>query len=201
MTSFFALILLATPPPAAPASAPASAPVSAPAAAPATVDPAKAEAAAKAWATVYSVLVSPRCMNCHPDGDRPLQTDAGVPHAMNISRKSIENGLKCATCHQTQNSEAYGIAGGPPGAPHWGLPAKEMPLIFQNRDARALCEQLKDPEQNGHRTFAQLVHHVEHDKLVIWGWQPGGGRSVPPVSHAEFVQAMKTWAAGDGACP
>jgi len=30
------------------------------------------------------VLQSPRCMNCHPNGDRPLQTDKNVVHAQKM---------------------------------------------------------------------------------------------------------------------
>lgn len=197
MSALMILIVLASPPPAAPASAESAA---APSAAPA-VNPVKAAQGAQAWQTVYAVLMSPRCMNCHPDGDRPLQTDANLPHAMNISRQSEANGLKCATCHQTQNSEAYGIVGGPPGAPHWQLPDAEMPLIFQNRSPIKLCEQLKDPAQNGGRDLAALLQHVSKDPLVLWGWKPGGQRTVPPHSHADFVAAFQRWVDGGGACP
>lgn len=196
MLPFFAWLVLATPPPAAPPAPAAATASQAPA-----VTPAQAEAAVKAWPIVYEVLMSPRCMNCHPDGDRPLQTDAHLPHKMNISRQSEANGLKCATCHQTQNSEAFGIAGGPPGAPHWQLPHKEMPLIFQGRSLRQLCLQLKDPAQNGGRDLNAIHHHVVHDPLVLWGWNPGGNRTKPPHSHAKFVEAVKTWVDGGGACP
>lgn len=205
MTTLLALAaLLASPP--TPAAAPAAAPAEGAAEAPAApaapaVTPARAEAAAKAWGTVYEVLMHPRCMNCHPDGDRPLQSDASLPHAMDISRKSEENGLPCAACHQETNSEAVGVVGGPPGAPHWGLPAADMPLIFQNRTPNQLCEQLKRPADNGNRSLADLLHHVSHDKLVLWGWAPGGDRTPVSVPHDRFVAAMKTWVDGGGACP
>lgn len=196
MTPFLILVVLASPP-----AAPPSAPASAPATEAPKISPIKAAKGAQAWQTVYEVLMSPRCMNCHPDGDRPLQTDANVPHAMNISRASDENGLKCATCHQTQNSEAFGVVGGPPGAPHWHLPDREMPLVFQNRSAVALCEQLKDPAQNGGRDLAALLTHISRDPLVLWGWNPGGQRTVPPHPHADFVAAFAAWVDGGGACP
>lgn len=196
MTSLFALVALLAAPPATGGETPAAETPAAPA-----VTPAQAEAAAQAWGTVYEVLMHPRCMNCHPDGDRPLQTDQSRPHAMNISRKSVENGMPCATCHQEQNSEAFGVPGGPPGAPHWQLPAADMPLIFEGRTAHALCEQLKRPADNGDRTLADLLHHVSHDALVLWGWSPGGDRKPVSVPHAEFVTAMKTWVDGGGACP
>ncbi len=156
---------------------------------------------AKAFATVAKVLQSPRCMNCHPAGDRPLQGDTGRPHRLWISRRSAEAGLPCSACHQERNSEAIGVAGGPPGAPHWGLPPKATPMVFQGKALRALCEQLKDPAATGGKDLAGLLHHVEEDPLVLWGWNPGGKRTKPPVTHAAFVGAFRTWVASGGACP
>ena len=40
----------------------------------------------KAFMDVYKVLMSPRCMNCHPSGDRPLQGDDSHMHIMNVQR-------------------------------------------------------------------------------------------------------------------
>ena len=189
----------------APTPTPTAAPAtpSTPTAAPAAPPPsAEAVAAAqRAFVEVASVLQSPRCRNCHPAGDAPLQTDAGRPHAMNISRTSVLAGLPCSTCHQERNSEAIGLAGGPPGAPHWGLPPAETPMVFEGLTVRALCEQLKDPARNGKRSLAALHEHVTSDALVLWGWAPGGKRTVPPLSHERFVAAFATWVAGNGACP
>jgi hypothetical protein len=137
-------------------------------------------------------------MNCHPTSDRPLQTDLSTPHAMNISRASVANGLACSTCHQEKNAPN---PGGPPGAPNWHLPDADMPLIFQGRSSRELCEQLKRPRDNGYKTLAELQHHITHDPLVLWGWSPGTGRSTPPISHDAFVKAFSAWVTSGGACP
>jgi len=162
-----------------------------------------ADESKEAWQTVYKVLVSPRCMNCHPVGDAPLQTDESRPHAMNITRQSEENGLACSTCHQAENTEVFGALGvaGPPGAPNWHLPEKDMPLIFQDRTSAELCEQLKRPEDNGNKTLDELLEHVTKDALVLWGWNPGAGRSVPPVPHDEFVAEFRRWMLGGAQCP
>ncbi len=154
-----------------------------------------------AFGEVYRVLLHPRCMNCHPDGDEPLQTDQSLPHKMNIGHQSTEAGLECAACHQTQNSEALGVVGGPPGAPHWGLPDRDTPLIFQGRTPAQLCAQLKNPQENGNRTLQDLLHHVSKDALVLWGWSPGGNRTVPPLSHPQFVEQFQLWVDSNGACP
>jgi hypothetical protein len=155
----------------------------------------------KAWMDVYEVLMSPRCMNCHPSGNRPLQTDASRPHAMNISRESTENGLECASCHREENADALGIPGGPPGAPNWHLPHEGMPLIFEGRSPYELCEQMKRPGDNAYKSLDALAHHVEEDPLVLWGWKPGGDRTKPPLPHDDFVAAFDAWVASGGACP
>jgi hypothetical protein len=155
----------------------------------------------RAFVQVARVLQSPRCRNCHPRGDAPLQTDAGIPHRMNITRASADAGLPCRACHQEKNSESLGIAGGPPGAPHWGLPPAETPMVFEGLSVSALCRQLRDPARNGKRSLDDLLEHVSSDALVLWGWTPGGRRTVPPLSHAAFVAAFRVWVASNGACP
>lgn len=154
-----------------------------------------------AFTDVYRVLQHPRCLNCHPSGDAPLQHDDARPHAMNITRASTDGGLACSACHQTQNSEAYGVVGGPPGAPNWHLPEKEMPLIFEGRSPSELCQQLKTPTENGQKTMAELYHHVAYDPLVLWGWRPGGDRTVPPLTHAEFAAQFQVWVDAGAPCP
>ena len=162
----------------------------------------KVAAGKAAFVDVAKVLQSPRCVNCHPSDDRPRQGDAGKVHAQNISRKSVAAGVACTTCHQTRNSEdTIGLAGGPPGAPNWGLPPAEHPMVFQGMSLSALCAQLKDPAHNGNKTLAQLLDHVTHDALVLWGWKPGGKRTLPPLAHDKFVAAFTTWVESDAACP
>lgn len=159
------------------------------------------EAGRKAFADVAEVLQSPRCMNCHPAGNRPLQTDDSTPHSFAVSRTSTESGLECATCHREQNSEAWGVAGGPPGSPHWGLPPRQMPMVFEGRTLRELCEQLKDPERSGHANLDEFIEHLIHDPLVHWGWEPGGDRSTPPLSYEDFLDRARDWVEVGGPCP
>ena len=166
-----------------------------------TLTPEQRKKAEDAFIDIYAVLQHPRCLNCHPNGDRPLQGDNSQPHAMNISRESITAGLQCAACHQTQNSEAYGIEGGPPGAPNWHLPEKDMPLIFEGRNPGQLCLQLKDPNENGHKSLEQIYEHIAYDPLVLWGWDPGGNRLKPPVSHADFTKQFRLWIDLGAPCP
>src|ERR1700722_10896739 len=64
------------------------------------------------------VLTSPRCVNCHPAGDRPLQGEAGRLHQPAVDRGVDGFGavaMRCATCHQGANFDPAGV----PGHPHW----------------------------------------------------------------------------------
>lgn len=152
------------------------------------------------FSEIAAVLQSPRCSNCHPAGDAPLQTDQSSPHAMNITRLSAASGLECEACHQETN------VGHIPGAPHWGLPPVDTPMVFEGRQPDALCRALRDPSQNGGRSLADLLAHVREDPLVLWGWDPGlapggsGNRSVPPLSHAQFVEVFAAWVAAEAPC-
>lgn len=163
--------------------------------------PRQLEAGKEAFADVADVLQSPRCANCHPAGNRPLQTDEGKPHSFAISRTSTESGLDCATCHREDNSEKWGVEGGPPGAPHWGLPPADKPMVFEGLSHRQLCEQLKDPERSGHDDLDEFIEHLVHDELVHWGWDPGGDRSTPPLPYDEFVERARDWVEVGGPCP
>lgn len=163
-------------------------------------DDARAKSAA-AFATVYSVLQHPRCLNCHPVGRAPLQGDEHRPHGQNVVGGPDGKGLyalRCVNCHLEHNSPGANL---PPGAPGWHLPAADMPLVFEGRTPRELALQLADPAHNGKRSAQQLLEHVSHDPLVLWGWNPGEGRAAVSVPHAEFVAAMKTWIDGGMQAP
>ncbi len=147
----------------------------------------------KAFLAAYKVLMSPRCMNCHPKGDIPLQGDDSHLHTQNVKRGPDGKGLyalKCANCHQPQNTAGAHM---PPGNPNWHLPPADMKMVFEGKSPRELAAQLKDPNRNGHKTLAQLIDHVTNDKLVLGGWNPGDGRTLPPVSHAAFAKDFKAW--------
>jgi hypothetical protein len=74
-------------------------------------------------------------------------------------------------------------------------------MVFQGRTPGELCRQLKDPEQNGGRTGEQLVDHIDRDPLVLWGWDPGTGRTTPEMSHREFSAKMHEWVEKGCDCP
>ena len=149
-----------------------------------------------AFLTVHQVLLDPRCRNCHPSGDAPLQYDDSRPHGMNITRRSETNGLPCATCHRAKNSTRPSQ---PPGAPNWHLPPANQ--IFEGRTPAQLCAQLKDPSRTNGKDLAAILHHVEHDALVQWGWDPGPGRRPVKIAKDVFLRAMTTWIDAGAPCP
>ena len=146
----------------------------------------------KAFMEVYKVLTSPRCVNCHPSGNIPLQGDDSRLHASLPQRGKDGKGLyamKCANCHQPTNIEGPGK---PPGHPNWHLPPANMKMIFQERTPNQLAKQLVNPKTNGNKTLKQLLAHAD-DGLVKAGWNPGEGRTVPPMTHEEFRKAWISW--------
>jgi len=160
--------------------------------------------AVAAFANVQKVFQHPRCQNCHIPGDAPLQVDAGVIHAQNVQRGPTGHGapgLGCGACHGESNLPASYGENVPPGAPHWALPPPEHKMVTIGLSPKQLCEAIKDPARNGGRDFAALIKHVDEDKLVLWGWNPGNGRAPVSVPHEEFVASFKTWAAAGGPCP
>lgn len=168
------------------------------------VDPEMRAQGVEAFGTVFAVFRHPRCQNCHIEGDAPLQFDAGLPHAMLVSRGPDGHGapgLPCGTCHAESNPPASFGANAPPGAPHWGLPPPEHRMAWFGLGPAELCKTIKSKRKNGGRDLAALTTHVSEDALVLWGWDPGGERAPVSVPHEEFVAEFERWAAAGGPCP
>ena len=145
-----------------------------------------------AFKEVYKVLMSPRCVNCHPKGDVPLQGDNNVIHSMQPQRGKDGKGIyamKCANCHQPSNGPVLHT---PPGNPDWHLPPVDMKMIFEGKTAHELAKQLVNPELNGYKDIKKLIAHAD-DGLVKSGWNPGSGRTVPPLTHKQFKKVWITW--------
>jgi hypothetical protein len=81
------------------------------------------------------------------------------------------------------------------------MPSAAMPMVFEGRSPAELCAQMKDPSKTGGLTLEGLAKHVDHDPLVLWAWNPGPGRTPPPISHQQFLLHMKQWIAGGAPCP
>jgi len=144
------------------------------------------------------VIQHPRCVNCHPAGDRPLQDDDSHLHIPWARRGEADfgvPGMRCNTCHQQHNVDYAGV----PGNPAWALAPIEM--AWQGRSLGEICAQLKDPERNGGRTLAELHEHMAEDSLVGWGWAPGAGRTPVPGTQEIFGRLIGAWIESGAACP
>ncbi|NVD41972.1 Isoquinoline 1-oxidoreductase subunit [Ensifer sp. HO-A22] len=151
------------------------------------------------------VIQHPRCVNCHPATERPLQGMSMRPHQPPVFRGDAGMGLvgmQCNTCHSEQNTPVVGQADtlkSIPGNPAWHLAPIEM--AWEGKTLGQICEQLKDQKRNGEKTMAEMVEHMAHDELVGWGWQPGDGREPVPGTQEEFGKLIQAWADTGAACP
>lgn len=161
-----------------------------------------------AWQKVYSVLTSPRCINCHTATNYPQQGDDRHRHFANVIRGPEGQGvpgLNCLSCHQAANADSTGV----PGGTNWHL----APLSMRWQDANdrplssgAVCRAVTDPSRNENMDGPALLKHHDEAELVLWAWNPGRRpdgtiRTLPPLSHAEFVAATRTWVEAGTPCP
>ena len=159
-------------------------------------DPARRSAAL--FTEAGKVLLSPRCVNCHPVSDRPLQGDTGRLHEPPVRRGADGHGvpaMRCTTCHTSSNYDAVGM----PGDSHWALAPASM--AWEGRSLRQICEQIKDPARNGGRKLSAVVEHMAKDSLVGWAWAPGNGRAPAPGTQASFGALIDAWARTGASCP
>jgi len=114
------------------------------------------------------VLQSPRCMNCHPAGDRPTQTDRMIPHQPLVVRgeagMGAPGGLACTTCHHEANFDAARV----PGNPKWQLARSRWPGRA-GRSARS-ARRSRIPSSTAARAWPSW--------FIIWrrtSWSAGAG--------------------------
>jgi hypothetical protein len=165
------------------------------------------DATQRSWALFEEagkVIQHPRCVNCHPATERPLQNMAMHPHQPPVLRGEGGMGMPgmtCNTCHGAANAEVVGQAEtlkSIPGHPAWHLAPIEM--AWEGKTLGEICRQIKDPERNGGKTLAEITEHMAHDSLVGWGWQPGAGREPVPGSQAVFGELIAAWVESGAAC-
>jgi hypothetical protein len=150
------------------------------------------------FAEIGKVLTHPRCVNCHPAGDRPRQGEDGRLHQPPVERGADGHGLaamRCSICHQQANFDPGRV----PGDPDWHLAPREM--AWESKTLGEICAQIKDPERNGGRSLEELAHHIGTDHLVGWAWAPGFGRRPAPGTQKEAGALVEAWAKTGAVCP
>ena len=168
----------------------------------------RATAGLAAWDQVYSVLISPRCINCHTATNYPQQGDDRHRHFANVIRGPEGKGvpaLTCIACHQEEKADSTGV----PGGPNWHL----APLSMQWQDlndrplsSATVCRAVTDRSRNENMDGPALLKHHAEAEIVLWAWEPGRRpdgtlRTTPPISHQEFVAATRTWVEAGTPCP
>ena len=159
-------------------------------------DPAARSAAL--FTEAAKVLTHPRCMNCHPAGDRPRQGDIRRLHQPPVERGEDGFGLpamRCPICHQQANFDPGHV----PGDPVWHLAPREMG--WEGKTIGQICAQVKDPARNGGRSLEEIVHHVGTDHLVGWAWAPGAGRQPAPGTQSQAGALLDAWVKTGAVCP
>ena len=161
-----------------------------------------------AWQQVYSVLTHPRCINCHTATNYPQQGDDRHRHFANVVRGPAGKGvvaLQCVTCHQEANADSTGV----PGAHDWHL----APLSMKWQDTHdkilsspEVCKAVTDRSSNYNLDGPGLLKHHSDEPLVLWAFQPGRHidgtmRSLPPLTHEQFVEATRKWVEAGTPCP
>jgi hypothetical protein len=163
-----------------------------------------AERSRAIFAEIGKVLTHPRCMNCHPAGDHPLQGADHRPHMPPVWRSQQaagDPGTNCAGCHTDNNFTLHEGATyqSIPGHPRWGL--APLSMTWEGKSLGEICVQLKDKDRNGGRDLALLQEHVAKDDLVAWGWAPGQGREPAPGSQELAGRLVQAWIDSGAQCP
>jgi len=161
-----------------------------------------------AWQQVYSVLTSPRCINCHTATSHPQQGDDRHRHFANVVRGPEGKGvpaLQCVTCHQESNADSTGVPGGhgwhlAPLSMRWQDPSEKI------LSSAEVCRAVTDRAKNHGLDGPGLVRHHEEEPLVRWAFQPGRqidgtARTLPPLTHEQFVAATRKWVEAGTPCP
>ena len=161
-----------------------------------------------AWQRVYSVLTSPRCINCHTATNYPQQGDDRHRHFANVVRGPEGKGvpaLQCVTCHQESNADSTGVPGGrgwhlAPLSMRWQGPSEKV------MSSAEVCRAITDRSKNHGLDGPGLVKHHEEEPLVRWAFEPGHRvdgtpRTLPPLTHDELVAATRTWVEAGMPCP
>ena len=119
-----------------------------------------------------------------------MQGEDRHKHLFEVQRGKNDTGMevqKCASCHHEENNEYTNV----PGAPHWQL--APISMGWYGLSDVEIGKRLVDTTLNGNRSPEDLVHHMSHDPLVLWAWNPGKGRIPPPIELADFKIALDNW--------
>jgi hypothetical protein len=147
------------------------------------------------WRKIETVLTHPRCLNCHTVTGLPTQGDDRRPHPFEASPEADPQAgpPSCNSCH----TEGWRMA--------------PLALAFENEPGKpapgaALCYTLTTGRDDEEPDYERMIEFAQLSSVVLQAWELGKGqdgaqRSVPAVSHEEFVDALKRWISTGAPCP
>jgi hypothetical protein len=164
-----------------------------------------------AWDRIYEVASHPRCSNCHVGpSNLPMWSGPSYgkarPHGMNINGGDSRIGaefITCNTCHTTKLEDWENANEVPHAAPRVAMDWQLAPVEAEwfGKSTSEICTQLRDPERNGGRTYLDIAGHLNHDLILHWAWNPGGGREAAPYDLQTHVNDVLAWGVAGMPCP
>ena len=157
-----------------------------------------AERSAALFTELGKVLTSPRCLNCHPAGDRPRQGDGGRLHQPPVFRGADGFGvasMRCGSCHGAPISRR----GACPAIRH-GTSRRRNELGRQDA-RRDLPSGQRSRTQ--WRAFARRpcrAYRQRHAGRLGLG-SPAYGRTPAPGTQKEAGRLVEAWIETGAACP
>jgi len=118
------------------------------------------------FAEIGKLLTHPRCLNCHPAGDHPLQGADHRAHMPPVWRGDTGHlATDCSGCHTDHNLTLHEAASykSIPGHPRWAV--APLSMAWENKSIGDICRQIKDVNLNGDRDLALLQDHIAG---MIW---------------------------------
>ncbi len=145
------------------------------------------------------VIQHPRCVNCHPAGDRPTQTDRMRPHQPLVVRGADGHGRAGNGLHDLPSRDEFRcreVAGpsrtGISPRPRWlGRAARSARFARRSRTRSATAA----------RTWRRSFTTWLRIRWSVGAGRPGQGRTPAPGTQAEFGALIKAWAASGAHCP
>src|SRR5262249_52764953 len=132
-----------------------------------------------------------------------------APHPMHVTQRhnpgDLSLGIACRTCHGRENSREQG---GPPGAgadkEEWRMPPRTVMAPGRGKARGELCGRWQKGvpvswmgrgQNCADCTVAEFfVHHIGHDPLIAWAFEPGAGREPAPLDVPRLVELARAWA-------
>ena len=135
------------------------------------------------------VMQHPRCVNCHPRGDRPTaeRRDAAARAAGGARRGRPRRAG--AALHAPAIATRISIRRACPAIRNGTSRRRRWPGRA-SRSARS-ASRSRIRRATAARTSPRIVKHSTERQLVGWGWNPGAGRTPAPGTQAEFGALMQ----------